>query len=550
MKRLLLLINFGFNILYSNAQVGIGTSLPNASSVLDMSSIDKGLLIPRMTEAQRNAIASPAIGLMIFQTDGVRGVYYNVGPPSVPAWVPVGTTGGGSSPYIVKATSSTSIGNSNLIDSSIGLLYNRNSYLNSTYFKGAFKLHNNSSLFNYFSLEGSGKNTYFVISDSSENRPRGIALGRNKDIAPFLTYDSMVYIFYNPFFNNITLANGKKNKFFVNMYSGKMGYNSAGFFGDDGAHFTMESPYDTSGYFTSTSTNLLQNGILRAEYTGAPAQKNHVAILGRSVPLTAQSYGVGMRGEGGWEGVAGYGSNTGTAAAYGVYGAGITNGVAYGVYGKADSVSASGGTKYGVYGTAAGGATNYAGYFAGNVQINGNSVATGTKSFKIDHPLDPEHKYLLHYSMESNEVLNIYSGNITTGTNGFATVQLPGYFESINKDFRYQLTAIGAFAQAIIKQKISENSFIIQTSLPNVEVSWQVTAVRNDKYMAAHLPQNEVEKEAENIGMYLQPAEWKQPEEKGINYKSNHQQMQKTKETWKRQVLAPSSNNPGAYTEK
>ncbi len=547
MKRLFFLLLFTFYILHCTAQVGIATTSPNASAALDVSgSTGKGFLMPRMTEAQRNAVVNPAVGLMIFQTDGVRGIYYNVGPPTVPAWVPVGTTGGGTSPYILRATSATSIGNSNLLDSSIGLLYNRTSLINNTYFKGAFKLHNNTSLFNYFSLEGSGKNTYFVISDSSETRPRGIALGRNKDLAPFLTYDSMVYMFYNPFFSNITLANGSKNKFFVNMYSGKMGYNPTGYFGDYGAHFTIESPYDTSGYFTSTSTNLLQNGILRSEYTGTAA-KNHVAILGRSVPIAAQNYGVGVRGEGGWQGVAGYGSNTGNSVAYGVYGIGATNGLAYGVYGKADSSTASGGVKYGVYGTASGGATSYAGYFAGNVQINGNYAATGTKSFKIDHPLDPEHKYLLHYSMESNEVLNVYSGNITTDGRGLATVQLPAYFESINKDFRYQLTAIGTFAQAIVKQKISGNIFTIQTSQPDVEVSWQVTAVRNDKYMVAHPANTEVEKESENTGMYLQPAEWKQPAEKGINYRNNHLPLPKTKETWKRMTLPASKGNQGAY---
>jgi hypothetical protein len=55
-----------------NGEVGIGTNTPDASAVLDIqsSSNNKGILIPRMTQAQRNAIGSPATGLMIFQTDG------------------------------------------------------------------------------------------------------------------------------------------------------------------------------------------------------------------------------------------------------------------------------------------------------------------------------------------------------------------------------------------------------------------------------------------------------------------------------------------------
>ena len=58
------------------AQVGIGTTTPDASSALDITSTTKGLLIPRMTETQRDAISSPATGLMIYQTDGTVGFYY------------------------------------------------------------------------------------------------------------------------------------------------------------------------------------------------------------------------------------------------------------------------------------------------------------------------------------------------------------------------------------------------------------------------------------------------------------------------------------------
>ncbi len=58
------------------AQVGIGTTTPDASSALDITSTTKGLLIPRMTNVQRDAISSPATGLMIYQTDGTVGFYY------------------------------------------------------------------------------------------------------------------------------------------------------------------------------------------------------------------------------------------------------------------------------------------------------------------------------------------------------------------------------------------------------------------------------------------------------------------------------------------
>lgn len=138
----------------------------------------------------------------------------------------------------------------------------------------------------------------------------------------------------------------------------------------------------------------------------------------------------------------------------------------------------------------------------GNLNVTGN-IAKGGGTFKIDHPLDPTNKYLVHSFVESPEMMNIYSGNIVTDANGYATVELPSYFEAANKDFRYQLTVIGTFAQAIIKEKISNNKFIIQTNQPNTEVSWSVTGIRSDKYANANRVEDEVEKELK--GTYIHP---------------------------------------------
>ena len=68
----------------------------------------------------------------------------------------------------------------------------------------------------------------------------------------------------------------------------------------------------------------------------------------------------------------------------------------------------------------------------------GNHLPRG-QNFKIDHPLDPTHKYLVHSCVESSEMLNTYSGNITLDSDGKATVQMPDWFEAENGDFRYQL---------------------------------------------------------------------------------------------------------------
>lgn len=91
-------------LLFSNNEVsaqgvsinatGTGTA-PDGSAILDLSVTNKGFLVPRMTQAQRNAITSPANSLLIYQTDNTPGFYYNSGTPGLPVWV---TFGGGSGP--------------------------------------------------------------------------------------------------------------------------------------------------------------------------------------------------------------------------------------------------------------------------------------------------------------------------------------------------------------------------------------------------------------------------------------------------------------------
>jgi hypothetical protein len=144
------------------------------------------------------------------------------------------------------------------------------------------------------------------------------------------------------------------------------------------------------------------------------------------------------------------------------------------------------------------------GFYAGNLTVNG-TVSKGGGSFKIDDPLDPANKTLSHSFVESPDMMNIYNGNVVTDGHGRATIELPAYFEALNRDFRYQLTVIGQFAQAIVVQKIRDNRFFIKTSKPVVEVSWQVTGVRHDAYANAHrIPVEEV-KPPEEQGHYLHP---------------------------------------------
>jgi hypothetical protein len=67
----------------------------------------------------------------------------------------------------------------------------------------------------------------------------------------------------------------------------------------------------------------------------------------------------------------------------------------------------------------------------------------------------------------------ISTGIDITGANGEAVVTLPDYFEALNRDFRYLLTVIGQFAQAIVESEIADSRFTIKTDQPKVKVSWQ-----------------------------------------------------------------------------
>jgi hypothetical protein len=118
------------------------------------------------------------------------------------------------------------------------------------------------------------------------------------------------------------------------------------------------------------------------------------------------------------------------------------------------------------------------------VYANGNIGASGVKSFMIDHPLDPENKYLRHYSIESPEVLNLYRGSVVLDANGFAEVQLPSYFQAVNVDFSYQLTPVGSAAAVFVAEEINaQGRFKVAGGSPGQKVCWTVYADRNDPFV-------------------------------------------------------------------
>ncbi len=165
----------------------------------------------------------------------------------------------------------------------------------------------------------------------------------------------------------------------------------------------------------------------------------------------------------------------------------------------------------------------------GDVNINGNLTKQGG-SFRIDHPLDPANRYLSHSFVESPDMLNIYNDNVTVDLNGEAIVQLPDWFEALNQDFRYQLTAVGAPGPNLyIAEKLRDSRFKIAGGKPGMEVSWQLTGVRHDAYANAHRIRVEEDKPEAKRGYYLCPELFGQPPEKGVEWAQHPALMQRMK---------------------
>ncbi len=171
-----------------------------------------------------------------------------------------------------------------------------------------------------------------------------------------------------------------------------------------------------------------------------------------------------------------------------------------GVFGYAPSPA---GTTVAVKGQVASPA-GFAGQFIGNVEVQGTLSKTAG-SFKIDHPLDPENKVLYHSFVESPDMKNIYDGMAVLNAQGEAVVQLPEWFEALNRDFRYQLTCVGGYAPVYIKQEIDNHRFVIAGGPPGLKVSWQVTGIRHDKAADYYRIPVEEDKRPEQRGQYLNP---------------------------------------------
>jgi trimeric autotransporter adhesin len=296
-----------------------------------------------------------------------------------------------------------------------------------------------------------------------------------------------------------------------------------------------------TGLYAYAGSSVGSNGVVASGATGVAGYttvNGSIAVYGNAGNSTGSNgvVGYGATGVAGNSTITGsygtfgngstgvWGNGNGTGANVGVSGtsSGGTGVTGTGVNGVIGSSSSSAGIGMGAYNSSTGDAFfaenqsgGFAGFFLGDVDVDGNLSKAGG-SFKIDHPLDPANKYLYHSFVESPDMMNIYNGNVTTDAQGNAMVHLPAWFETLNRDFRYQLTVLGQFSQAIVASKVANHQFAIKTDKPNVEVSWQVTGIRQDAWANTHRIPVEVSKPESERGSYLHPELFGAPAEKSI----------------------------------
>jgi hypothetical protein len=293
------------------------------------------------------------------------------------------------------------------------------------------------------------------------------------------------------------------------------------------ANATSGTTYGVYGASSSTSgrgvygTANATSGTTTGVY-GSSSSTSGRAVLGWATATTGTTYGVFGRSD--------------SESGRGVYGiADATSGTNYGVYGESRSTNgravvgfaaAESGTPYGVHGiNNAVNPNGYAGFFSGRVHVT-QTLTKGGGAFEIDHPQNPENMILRHSFVESPDMMNIYNGNVVTNANGEAVVELPDYFEALNMEFRYQLTAVGQPGPNIyIAEEINNNRFKIAGGDKGMKISWQVTGIRKDRWAEENRIVVEELKSADIQGFYIHPTVHGQPETRSIEWGRNPEGM-------------------------
>jgi hypothetical protein len=278
--------------------------------------------------------------------------------------------------------------------------------------------------------------------------------------------------------------------------TGVAGLDNSGKFNSNGVYGSSGSGY---GVYGTTNDGAGVYGTTTGDNEGIGVWGNSDSPNGAGVYGTTTGEGsIGVHGTTtGENGVAVYGVSSGGADSTSVYAlAAGEDGLA--VYAFADGT----GESYGVYAYSENSDSLY---------VDGKAAVTGTLSkgggsFKIDHPLDSANKYLYHSFVESPDMKNVYDGTVTLDGDGRATIDLPDWFEALNRDYRYQLTALlGAAPELHVSALVADGKFSIAGGSAGQQVSWQVTGIRQDAWANANRIPVEMDKETEDQGRYLHP---------------------------------------------
>ncbi len=558
-------------ITIDNGQVEFQTGTNNvkigytgaSTAILEIASTEKGLLIPRMSSAQRNVISSPATGLMVYDTD-LNQFWYFDGTQ----WTAL--IGGGASGATITAfywTDGTDLLTitedgtdwdvtiDNEADDLSDNFINDLSDVNATPSNGQVLKWDTDHWEAGVDESGSGGatiNTFYwddgtdlltitegttdwdvtidnEADDLSDNIINDLSnVNATPSVDDFLQWDGSEWIAGSVAAGSCTTLDeaydcgGSGTGRIITADAGSVEINSTSEFKpllvtNSGANtFVISAEHSNTGVSIAAGSTNASNTYSTIQATTNSSSDVASAILGSS---TGTAWGVTGQVEASGSATAGiHGNNLRTTGGYGVYGIGV-NGVVgetnygngYGVWGENhDNTGATtwgvgtfGRGYVGVWGEDNGGGTG-TGY---GVVANGELGATGTKSFLIDHPLDPENKILRHFSAESPEVLNIYRGNIILNNEGEAEIDLPDYFSEININFSYYLTPVGGAAPNLhVKEEVKGNSFVIAGGEENLKVSWVLYAERNDAYVQKYPKSKQIEVDKKKAkGKYLRP---------------------------------------------
>lgn len=539
------LLAAGFTVLSVSGalaqNVGINTTglAPAASAMLDVDATNRGLLIPRVALTATNAagpVTAPATSLLVYNTatagaapnNVTPGFYYWTGAAwsrfmngNGNAWTTTGNAG--------TVATTNFIGTTDAID----FIVRSNNVERMRVFSDGRVAVNSAATF--------PTSTFFSAASGNNNAVDGSAAGTGSAV-----------------FGQSIGAGGRGVNGLSNNATG-FGV-SASNINTSGTGLIAVGNNSTPGYLTAGSAGAFTGSTVGvySVSTNTSAAVGSAGVLGRdgNPGITTFAGGTGLMGLGASSATAVIAYNTGTTAANfgvyseilstasaaiigfdgiqsvygstlvangtGVYGDGNAGNNSVGVWGETYN---SGTNSVGVFGRAiTGGANRYGGFFTNDLG------STGTKPFMIDHPQDPENKYLKHFSMESPEILNMYRGNVMLDANGEGTITMPGYFTSVNNtNYSYHLTPVGANAQVWVAEEINSGVFKIKSTVPNIKVSWMVMTERNDPYLQQYPEERqvEIEKEDNAKGKYLVPELYGKTQKDAIYHTEKHERKEK-----------------------